>query len=117
MISSPAVVQSDYQQADHTNDRLPLGRSDRFRDAEAALLFRGANGEPVNAATFSRMWGKARATAGLPPRWVIHGLRHYYATEHCAARAWPQHADCHAQHLRARVAGRAGPDPLAHERS
>lgn len=34
MISSPAVVQSDYQRADHTNDRLPLGQSDRFRDAE-----------------------------------------------------------------------------------
>jgi integrase len=46
---------------------------------EAALLFRGVSGEPVNAATFSRMWGSARAALGLPPRWGIHGLRHYYA--------------------------------------
>ncbi len=37
-------------------------------------------GEPVNAATFSRAWGSARPAVGLPPRWGIHGLRHYYAT-------------------------------------
>jgi integrase len=58
---------------DDTDPRRPVRR-------EAALLFRGTNGEPVNAATFSRMWGKVRAAAGLPPRWGIHGLRHYYAT-------------------------------------
>jgi integrase len=47
---------------------------------EAALLFRSTNGEPVNAATFSRMWATARTGVGLPPRWGVHGLRHYYAT-------------------------------------
>jgi integrase len=47
---------------------------------EACLLFRGSTGEPVNAATFSRTWTTVRAAVGLPPRWGIHGLRHYYAT-------------------------------------
>jgi integrase len=47
---------------------------------EARLLFRGGTGEPVNADTFSRTWSTVRAKAGLPPRWGIHGLRHYYAT-------------------------------------
>lgn len=58
---------------DDTDTRRPTRR-------EAALLFRGVTGEPVNAATFSRAWGSARAVVGLPPRWGIHGLRHYYAT-------------------------------------
>jgi integrase len=26
------------------------------------------------------MWTPVRTRVGLPPRWVIHGLRHYYAT-------------------------------------
>lgn len=47
---------------------------------DALLLFRGANGEPVNASTFSRTWAPVRAAVGLPARWGIHGLRHYYAT-------------------------------------
>ena len=34
----------------------------------------------MNAATFSRTWSSRRAAVGLPPRWGIHGLRHYYAT-------------------------------------
>lgn len=58
---------------DDTDPRRPVRRA-------AALLFLGGKGEPVNAATFSRTWGKARAAVGLPPRWGIHGLRHYYAT-------------------------------------
>jgi integrase len=58
---------------DDTDPRRPNRR-------EALLLFRGANGEPVNAATFSRTWSTVRATVGLPRRWGIHGLRHYYAT-------------------------------------
>lgn len=43
-------------------------------------MFRGIGGEPVNAATFSRTWASARGAVGLPARWGIHGLRHYYAT-------------------------------------
>lgn len=58
---------------DDTDPRRPVHRS-------AALLFLGANGEPVNPSTFCRKWTKARGTVGLPPRWGIHGLRHYYAT-------------------------------------
>jgi integrase len=58
---------------DHTDHRNPVRR-------EALLLFRGASGEALNAATFSRTWATARAAVGLPPRWGIHGLRHYYAT-------------------------------------
>jgi integrase len=58
---------------DDTDPRRPVRRP-------AVLLFRGGKGEPVNAATFSRTWAKARATVGLPARWGIHGLRHYYAT-------------------------------------
>jgi integrase len=58
---------------DDTNPRRPIHR-------EAALLFRGASGDPVNAATFSRTWSPVRAAVGLPDRWGFHGLRHYYAT-------------------------------------
>jgi integrase len=58
---------------DDTDPRRPVRR-------KALLLFRAASGEPVNASTFSRTWGKARTVVGLPPRWGIHGLRHYYAT-------------------------------------
>jgi integrase len=58
---------------DDTDPRRPNRR-------QAALLFRGSGEEPVNAATFSRTWAKARAAVGLPARWGIHGLRHYYAT-------------------------------------
>jgi integrase len=58
---------------DDTDPRRPVRRS-------AALLFVGVNGEPVNASTFCRTWTKARGAVGLPPRWGIHGLRHYYAT-------------------------------------
>jgi integrase len=47
---------------------------------EAALMFVNANGNPVNAADFSRTWACVRAKVGLPSRWGIHGLRHYYAT-------------------------------------
>jgi integrase len=47
---------------------------------EALLLFRGTDGEPVNAPSFARTWATARAAVGLPPRWGVHGLRHYYAT-------------------------------------
>jgi integrase len=52
----------------------------RKRRRQAMLLFRGTNGEPVIASTFCRTWSKARAAVGLPSRWGIHGLRHYYAT-------------------------------------
>jgi hypothetical protein len=45
----------------------------------AHLVFRGGNGEPVNASTFSRTWTPVRTKVGLP-RWGFHGLRHYYAT-------------------------------------
>jgi integrase len=58
---------------DDTGPRRPVRR-------DAALLFRSTNGEPVNAATFSRTWATTRAAVGLPPRWGVHGLRHYYAT-------------------------------------
>jgi integrase len=58
---------------DDSDPRRPVRR-------EASLLFRSTNGEPVNAATFSRTWATARSAVGLPPRWGIHGLRHYYAT-------------------------------------
>ncbi|MFF5178283.1 tyrosine-type recombinase/integrase [Micromonospora sp. NPDC000316] len=56
--------------------------TDRRRSVRRAarLLFKGVGGEPVNAATFSRTWASAREAVGLPARWGIHGLRHYYAT-------------------------------------
>ncbi|WP_433302411.1 site-specific integrase [Actinoplanes sp. CA-030573] len=46
----------------------------------AVLVFRGADGGPVLASTFSRTWTPVRAKVGLPMRWGFHGLRHYYAT-------------------------------------
>jgi integrase len=58
---------------DDTDRRRPQRRG-------ARLLFRSVNDEPMNAAVFSRIWATARAGVGLPPRWGIHGLRHYYAT-------------------------------------
>ncbi|MET8045867.1 site-specific integrase [Micromonospora sp. NPDC005215] len=58
---------------DDTDRRRPVRRA-------ARLLFKGVGGEPVNAATFSRTWASAREAVGLPARWGIHGLRHYYAT-------------------------------------
>lgn len=58
---------------DDTDRRRPVRRS-------ARLLFRGVTGKPVNASEFSRTWSTARAAVGLPARWGIHGLRHYYAT-------------------------------------
>ncbi|GGQ87223.1 tyrosine-type recombinase/integrase [Couchioplanes azureus] len=59
--------------ADDTNPRKPTRRL-------AALVFRNADGGPVLASTFSRTWTPVRTKVGLPPRWGIHGLRHYYAT-------------------------------------
>src|SRR3954447_7646141 len=47
---------------DDTDPRRPIRR-------DAALLFRGVTGRPVNASEFSRTWSKARASAGLPERW------------------------------------------------
>jgi integrase len=35
----------------------------------AALVFRGADDNPVIASTFSRIWTPVRAKAGLPLRW------------------------------------------------
>ncbi|MBG0567389.1 tyrosine-type recombinase/integrase [Actinoplanes aureus] len=58
---------------DDTDPRRPTRRP-------AALVFRGANGKAVNAASFTRTWTSVRARAGLPMRWGFHGLRHYYAT-------------------------------------
>ncbi|KUL25037.1 tyrosine-type recombinase/integrase [Actinoplanes awajinensis] len=58
---------------DDTDPRRPTRRP-------AALLFRGADGGPVIASTFSRTWTPVRAKVGLPMRWGFHGLRHYYAT-------------------------------------
>jgi integrase len=47
---------------------------------EALLLFRGTDGKPIHAPTFARHWASVRAAVGLPARWGVHGLRHYYAT-------------------------------------
>ncbi|MBG0568089.1 tyrosine-type recombinase/integrase [Actinoplanes aureus] len=58
---------------DDTDPRRPTRRL-------AALVFRGADGKPVIASTFSRTWTPVRAKVGLPMRWGFHGLRHYYAT-------------------------------------
>jgi integrase len=58
---------------DCTDPRRPIRRP-------AALVFRGADGDPVLASTFSRTWTPVRAKVGLPMRWGFHGLRHYYAT-------------------------------------
>ncbi|WP_127501209.1 tyrosine-type recombinase/integrase [Actinoplanes solisilvae] len=58
---------------DDTDPRRPVRRP-------AALVFRGADGNPVIASTFSRTWTPVRAKVGLPMRWGFHGLRHYYAT-------------------------------------
>jgi integrase len=37
-------------------------------------------GDLVLASTFSRTWTPVRTRVGLPRRWGIHGLRHFYAT-------------------------------------
>lgn len=66
---APGPVEVD----DDTDLRRPTRRP-------AHLVFRGANGELVNASTFSRTWTPVRTRVGLPPRWGFHGLRHYYAT-------------------------------------
>jgi integrase len=66
---APGPVEVD----DDTDLRRPTRRP-------ADLVFRGANGEPVNASTFSRTWTPVRTKVGLPSRWGFHGLRHYYAT-------------------------------------
>jgi integrase len=58
---------------DDTDPRRPTRRP-------ASLVFRSADGDPVNASTFSRTWTPVRTKVGLPPRWGFHGLRHYYAT-------------------------------------
>jgi integrase len=59
------------------DDDTDLRRS-TWRPAD--LVLRGANGEPVNASTFSRTWTPVRNKVGLPPRWGFPGLRHCYAT-------------------------------------
>jgi integrase len=66
-------AQDPVEVADDTNPRRPTRRL-------AALVFRGADGGPVFASTFSRTWTPVRTRMGLPPRRGIHGLRHYYAT-------------------------------------
>jgi integrase len=58
---------------DDSDPRRPTRR-------RAALVFRGADGDPVVASAFSRTWTPVRAKVGLPMRWGFHGLRHYYAT-------------------------------------
>jgi integrase len=50
------------------------------RSAAGLRSFRGADGGPVLASTFSRTWTPVRAKVGSPMRWGSYGLRHYYAT-------------------------------------
>jgi integrase len=66
-VRDPVEVDED------THPRRPVCRP-------AQLVFRGAEGGPVIASTFSRTWTPVRAKVGLPMRWGFHGLRHYYAT-------------------------------------
>jgi integrase len=69
-------LKRDYSPVEVDDDTDPRRPTRRL----ASLVFRGANGDPVIASTFSRTWTPVRATVGLPPRWGFHGLRHYYAT-------------------------------------
>ncbi|GAA1028004.1 tyrosine-type recombinase/integrase [Virgisporangium ochraceum] len=60
---------------DLTNPRKPLRR-------EANIMFPSVSGDGLIqlGASWSRLWTPARKAAGLPERWGMHGLRHYYAT-------------------------------------
>ncbi len=58
---------------DETDPRRPVRRS-------AALIFTSHANEPVNKPTLYRYWSPAAKQLGFPPRWGLHGLRHYFAT-------------------------------------
>lgn len=65
----PAGVEID----DETDPRRPVRRM-------ARLLITNSNGQPPYKSSWSHIWGPARTAAGLPDRFGIHGLRHYYAS-------------------------------------
>lgn len=50
----------------------------RFPAEHDALVFTGANGQPIRRNAFSMMWGKAAKTAGTSA--TFRALRHYYAS-------------------------------------
>jgi integrase len=58
---------------DETDPRKPVRRP-------ARLIFTNDRGEPIHRASWSHVWQPAREAARLPPRFGLHGLRHYYAT-------------------------------------
>lgn len=65
----PAGVEID----DETDERHPVRRT-------ARLLFTNASGDPIQRASFSRIWQAAVAKAGLPKGYGLRDLRHYFAT-------------------------------------
>jgi integrase len=72
----PEHLERGYPPVEVDDDTDPRRSTRRL----ASLVFRGANGDPVIASTFSRTWTPVRTAVGLPPRWGFHGLRHYHAT-------------------------------------
>ena len=110
----PQAVEVD----DDTDPRKPVRRM-------ATLLFPNEDGRPVHRSNWSRIFGPAVRSIGLPKGTGLHALRHYFASlthrerrerEDGTDGARPRHADDHAQHVRAPVAGRGGPDPVAGRR-
>lgn len=65
----PAEAEVD----DETDPRKPVRR-------KALLLFVSASGEPMQRASWSRIWASAAKSLGLPPRTGYHALRHHFAT-------------------------------------
>jgi integrase len=65
----PVEVEVD----DETDPRKPRRRT-------ARLLFTNAAGRPIHRASWSHVWSPAARAAGLPRRFGLHALRHYYAT-------------------------------------
>lgn len=58
---------------DETDPRRPVRR-------EASLVFPNYRGQLVHRASWSHVWTPAVRAAGLPERFGLHGLRHFFAT-------------------------------------
>lgn len=51
------------------------------RRRTARLVFTNVSGQPIHRASWSHDWRPAVASVGdMPPRYGLHGLRHYYST-------------------------------------
>jgi integrase len=58
---------------DETDPRKPVRRP-------ARLVFTNDRSQPIHSASWSHIWAPAVKAAGLPARFGLHGLRHYFAT-------------------------------------